>query len=442
MVLPYSVPAIFGTVRRSDETIFPVERYAMYPYMHDGKYPFWRRSAKKPAVRGAKLAGVVASFQLPKGAEEALKSAAFSSAAWLSEGKALIGTLNQFARRDKSVFQQRVIDVDERGALSGQAQAGAERRPYTVAVTSAAMAQRNLGYELTPQAPSVIPWGAHRFLLRMGWDSTLLAVDIRRGDTNAIALGKIRDVVNNAGKGIMASLLEDAVNGVIRFEAVSEQASAAAAFALTDVGSSSCIAASGAGRIVHAASDAVYAIDGGADIVSTSNLIVLQDGLVTLEIAAPLSDPASVTVTVGNDIPAIASQLERILGHVNELHRIYGSASGYLNPMLEQRIHDAMHNASIEAIGIYRDHDEAWTLEEETFQAAMETQPDEVKRLLTGRNGLSGRLESALKRFTSLPTEALISSRARGFQSFTLYRASSKAYLQLPLNGLYVNSFM
>ncbi|SDW48906.1 flagellar filament capping protein FliD [Paenibacillus sp. CF384] len=440
MVMPYAIPAVFGTVRRTQEPIIPVERYALYPNFNS--WPFARQQQKAPAGSG-NLLGSIGSFGMPRQAQDTLKAAAGSSAAWLAQGNKLKAAVTDMMLKDKTAFGNRIVAVSnsvDNGKVAGHAAFGAERTSYDIQVVSVAQAQKNISFDLTKNAPSIMSAGTHTFTIQAGNEVKTYTAFIKPGETNDNALGKLRDTINSVKLGVTAFVREDRTTGTVKLELASDHTGKKSSFEIKDL-QGDLVAASGIGRTAVNAADARYRINGESYIDSSSNDISLQQGKVTVSLAK-LDAPADFTIFVEHDVEAVAKQLSGIVDEINTLQSIYEDASGYLNPMLRNRIEDAVQSSGADVIGLSRNGDGRLKLDQEKLETAMQAKPDEVKRLLSGRSSLTSRLKEALDRFTGLPTEALISSKAGGFQSFTLYGASSKSYLQLPLGGLYVNSFM
>ncbi|RAP76964.1 hypothetical protein [Paenibacillus montanisoli] len=440
MVLPYAIPAIFGTVRRSQEPIIPVERYALYPNFYE--MPYWRHP-RQPDEVPAKLTSRIAGFGLPRQAQDALKAAAESSDAWLAQGSKLNDAVVDLMRKGKSVFGERTVSVSGTsgcGSATGNAAFGASIGRYDLDVATLATAQKNMSYDLTKNAPSVIGAGTYTFTVQTGSETRLLSAVIRQGDTNAAMLGKLRDTVNDARLGVSASVREGLATGLVKLELAADETGLKNAFDIKDQ-TGSIISATGMNRRTEHASDARYQVNGGSYMDSASNDISLLQGSVTVSIAS-LKSLGQLSVKVEQNAAAIAEQLDGIIQQVNGLQAIYAEASGYLVPMLRSRIDEAVQGSGAVAVGVVRSEDGVWRLDREKLEAAMQALPDEVKRIFTGRSGLASRLHQTLDRFAGLSINALINPRAAGFHSLTLYGASSKTYLQLPLGGLYVNSFI
>ncbi|REE87501.1 flagellar capping protein FliD [Paenibacillus taihuensis] len=442
MVLPYSMPAIYGTVRPSWEPIQPVERYALYPRSGQGYMSLLSQNVRKQAAASIPARNSVGSFTLPRQARAVLQAAADSSAAWLAQSSKVSAALSDIRMKSKSAFEQRTVNVEGTGSAptQGDAAAGAARTDYNVQVASLARSQRNQGYELTKNAPSVINPDVHLFTLKAGGQTRSLSTVIRPGDTNATALGRLRDSINSARLGgVTASVQENQTNGTVKLVVDAGGIGTEHAFSLQDM-RGSIISSSGADRAAVKASNMNVLVDGKAYESDDSNDIALQQGKVRISLDE-MAAPADFTIKVRNNNEALSGQLHAVLNEVNTLQDTYNESS-CLNPMLKQRVNDVLRSPELESIGISQTKDGKWQVDDEKLSTAMEAGPDEVSRIINGRHGLAAKLQQTLDELSELPTESLISTKASGFQSFTLYRASSSSYLQLPLGGLFVNSFM
>ncbi|AZN43174.1 flagellar filament capping protein FliD [Paenibacillus albus] len=443
MVLPYSMPAVFGAVRPSREPVQPVERYALYPYSGQGYMSLLSQNTRKQVAASIPARGSVGSFTLPKQALIALKAAADSSANWLAQSKKVSSALSDLRMYGKSAFEQRSVQVEGTGTaaagVTGEADANAARTDYSVHFTSLAKTQQNQGYELTKNAPSIINSGAHIFTLQAGGQTRTISTVIHPGDTNTAALRRLQNGINGAQLGVTASLQEDQTNGTVKLVVNAGGVGTEHAFALHDQ-RGAIVAASGADRTIVKGSDMHVQVDGTAYDSNKSNTLDLQQGRVRISLG-DMTVPADFTIKVRNNSDELHSQLLSVMSEVNSLQHTY-EASGYLNPVLKQRIDDAFLSPDLASLGISQSQHGKWQLDEEKLGAAMEARPEEVSRVITGRHGLASRLQQTINQLSELPTESLISIKASGFQSFTLYSSKSDSYLQLPLDGLFLNSIM
>lgn len=445
MALPYTMPIYFGTVRSAWTPVQPADRYALYPYSGQGYMSLLSQNVRKQAAASIPARNSVGSFTLPEQARTALQAAADSSAAWLAQSKQVSSALSDLRMKGKSAFEQRSVTIEGTGSASenvsaeAEAEAGAARTDYNVKVASLARSQQNQGFELTKNAPSVISADIHQFMLKAGGQTRSLATVIKPGDTNLTALGRLRDSINGAKLGITASVQENPTNGTVKLVVNAGGIGTEHAFSLQDM-RGSIIASSGADRASVKASNLHVLVDGKVYDSSESNTISLQQGKVCI-LLNDMSAPADFTIKVRNDAESVSSQLQSVMNEVNKLQATYNE-SGFLNPMLKQRVNDVLRSPELESIGISQTQEGKWQVDDEKLGAAMEAGPDEVGRSINGRLGLVSRLQQTMDQLSEMPTESLISMKASGFQSFTLYRSSANSYLQLPLGGLFVNSFM
>lgn len=281
--MPYSVPAVFGTIRPSDEPIFPVERYDMYPHVYEDAYA-WQRLVQ-PSRRPGSPAASARKSPLPslpaRDTQNAFLKAVGCADAWHEEAESLLDALWGLAGMDAALFLQRSLVLeasegagigdgiprgagkvgirtsdpdDEDAAMDGTrmgdretrssrtygenigyAASGTDLGSFTLRVTTMAQSQRNVSYELAGNAPSVIPAGAHRFHLVTAAGAATPAVVIDHGDSNIDALRKLGDAINAAALKVSARVLEvPASAGIVRLELISLEAGTGNAFALQD----------------------------------------------------------------------------------------------------------------------------------------------------------------------------------------------------------------
>ncbi|NBD27718.1 hypothetical protein [Paenibacillus glycinis] len=440
MVLPYAIPAVFGPVRRSDEPIGPLERYAMYPYAYEDAPRNRGKSNPKAATRIRPIGLLDLRASLPQAAKDALKTAADHAAAWLTQANSLKESLSSLARRDSLLFEQRIVTAFDDTA--GRAEDGADIGDIRVRVIAIARPQRNLGFGLTPNAPSVIPPGTHLFrIVSRSVESVALPAAIRQGDTNGAALGRLRDAINEANLGMTAALRYADRSEIVRLELIAGDSGTDNAFSITDIGGGSVVSASGIGQLEQPASNSIYTIDGGPYAVSSSTEIPVRDGKVMIALdRLPLA--VDITVRVSPDLSALADKVDLVAKEMNALHAIYLSAAGSLNPALRQRLNDTLTHPGAKAVGLAVAHG-VWKLDREQLHAAaMEGNLQGLKQALAGRRGFASALSDELNRLTSSPTNDLINVKAGAFQAFTRYGASSEPYLQLRFNGFHVDSVL
>ncbi|QYR20709.1 hypothetical protein KZ483_23460 [Paenibacillus sp. sptzw28] len=136
---------------------------------------------------------------------------------------------------------------------------------------------------------------------------------------------------------------------------------------------------------------------------------------------------------------SIAKQLHSLIKQANQLNQTFLSSSAYLSPELKHIIDDALKAPAAQRIGITRSGAGEWKLDGDLLNAALAEQPDQVRSTLRGPSGLASQIAQLLSRFEHLPTAAIMSPSASGFQSLRTYEPSGQSYLQLRTNGLFVN---
>ncbi|QHT62876.1 hypothetical protein GXP70_24795 [Paenibacillus lycopersici] len=440
MVMPYSVPAVFGTVRRSNEPVIPVERYAMYPYVYDDLYGYLNNGAgKAKKARMSRPAYADLPASMPAAARASLLAALEAADAWLAQCHAIEETLSALLLRRSSVFAKRSVIAD--GEVIGRAGNEAPIGPFTLHVASVARPQRNIGFDVMPFAPSVIPPGIHRVNFSGSFGERLLTIPVQHGASNIAVLRKLRDAVNAGELGVIAGLETEPQSGIVRLELRAEHPGTEHAFNLEDAGGSSLVGSSGIGRVASAASNAVYAVDQEAFESASTNEITLLNNQIMLDLTFA-DRAAAIAVRVVPDLSFASEQLRALVEGVNTLRAVHGQARGGLEPSFMRSIEAAIAHGGALTAGLRRIADGSWQLDEGQLLAAASTQFEELQLQLTGRSGFAAAFAEELRRMTSLPTEALINVKASAFRPFARYGASSELYLQVRLSGFHVNGVL
>jgi flagellar hook-associated protein 2 len=365
-----------------------------------------------------------------------LRRSVESAADWLTaSGKANAAAKN-ILDPVESAMQQRTVKSAKPAAISGEAAWGAKEQTFAVKVDSIARSQTNRGFELAKDGSSVIGAGTHTFNVTVGGKSQAVSMAVGATDTNAQALGKLRDAINRSGTGVKAEIMEDKEAGTVRLEVASRETGTKQAFALTDM-DGSAVSSAGLGNVAVAAADASYRVNGGSAAVSQSNRVTIGSDI-RLELRA-VTDKA-VDVKVGLDADAIVKQVKEAVGEVNKLSGTFAEHSTYLNPALRRGLDQAMSSGAAERLGIAK-NGSGWKLDEAKLRSAIEGRPEIAKHDLSGSGGWASSLTRTLDRYESLPAEMLLSPAA---QRMTAYSSSPfggiHTYRQTPSSGWFLNA--
>jgi flagellar hook-associated protein 2 len=365
-----------------------------------------------------------------------LKRSAESAADWLTaSGKANAAAKN-ILHPAESALQQRAVKSAKPAAISGEAAWGTKEQSFTVKVDTVARSQTNRGFELAKNGSSVIGAGTHTFKLSSGSNSKEISIAVGASDTNAQALGKLRDAINQSVAGLMAEVKEDKDAGTVRLEIASRETGTKQAFALTDK-DGSAVSSTGIGNVKTAAADASYRLNGGGTVVSQSNNVSIGKGI-RLDLHA--AGDQAVDVKVGLDADAIVKQVKEAVGEVNKLSRTFAEHSAYLNPVLQLGLDQAMSSGAAERLGIAKSGG-SWKLDEAKLRSVIENRPEIAKHDLSGSGGWTSNLARTLDRYESLPAEALLSPSAQRMTAYTSNPISGlQTYWQAPSNGWFLNA--
>ncbi|MBW7457798.1 hypothetical protein ACFOLF_11410 [Paenibacillus sepulcri] len=410
--------------------------YAVQPAIEADQYPFTYDGETSTYNRGGSFHNS-RSFQIPPHAGKTMKHAADFASSWLRQSFELRAAANTLANKSTSAFEQRSVISTDPDAVTGQASFEASRASFEVQALAIAKPQRNTGYDLTRSAPSIVSAGTHTFVIAVDGRQRVIAVSVGTSSSNAASLGKIRDALNSAKFGITVLVREDTAEGTVRLEAEADKTGAEYSFSLTDLGGSA-IAATGIGTVAVPGTNAEYRLNGDQPRNSHSNEILLQDGKASIQLRDTTKSP--VKISIGYNEKAISEQLTALLNQANKLNSAYDDASDYLNKSLKQSVDQPLKEAASARIGIWQSATGEWKLNEKKLSAVIAGQPEEVRRIVTGLDGIAPRLAKSLARFEQLPADALLSPSSPEFQSFMAYQASMQSYLQLQMNGVLVNS--
>lgn len=132
--------------------------------------------------------------------------------------------------------------------------------------------------------------------------------------------------------------------------------------------------------------------------------------------------------------------IKTLILHMNRLNAAFEAGADVLDPALKMVVSHALSSTRYERIGLSELADGSWTLQVNTFQAALEARPDDVCSVIASRtNGIAASLVHALDRYQETPVSSLLHLMAPGFEALLAYRPSMEPYMQLQPSGLVVN---
>jgi flagellar hook-associated protein 2 len=295
------------------------------------------------------------------------------------------------------LFKQRAATVDQPAALKATAKAGATQKSYTFAATQTAKAQQIQSDRLNDSAAAVAP-GSFRLSVAVAGKTTQVDVTTAAGDTNATVLAKVSAAISKAGAGIKAEVVKGDTTGTSRLQLTSGATGSDSAISINDVNGTlasqlglrtGTAATATGGGISQQAQDAVYSIDGGANVVSQSNDVVLDQGRLAVTLTGPT---ASAKVTVGADSSAITKAVGDFVSTFNDAQSYVRSVGSRLPKRIAVSLQGFVSaNASnLEAVGVFRTADGSLKLDSSKLSAAANEKPDQVAKIFSDRqNGLS-----------------------------------------------------
>jgi len=374
-----------------------------------------------------------ASYRMPDA--NALLGFAASAAERLGDVAARADAARAAALRARSgVFERMTAASSNPDAATAAATERAKPDAYDIVVERVAAAQRNAGRALPAEQRGGFAAGAHRLAIATAGRTTYAEARIDAADTNAAALGKLRDAIRASGAEARASVIRDAAGGTVRLQLTAPGTGSDYAFEVRDVAGSAA-ADSGIDAATEAAVDARYRVNGGEARTSSSNTVPLDNGRVLATLKRAGGEP--VRLTVGPDASAAANAAKELAGAYNALLGSAAAASGALHPATA-RLVARLPADGLEDAGIRRLPDGALAVDEERLADALTSRYGETVRKLTGSGGLAGAIDRIAAAIAAAPTSALLHPNLRAAQAgLPLYAPRLGAYpAWLGMNGL------
>ncbi|WP_219641438.1 flagellar filament capping protein FliD [Cohnella sp. CFH 77786] len=359
------------------------------------------------------------------------RAAASGIVSILKAAKELKSASLNVLKPDTSAFNSRTAVSSDQASVLAKASAGAAFESYRVRVDQAAASQVNSGSFLAKSALTSVRSGTNAFTITSGGITTSVSAFIYGNDTNEQALTKLRDAVNEAKSGVTASIVTDAKTGGKKLELASSQTGAKNAFSIADV-TGNAVAATGIGNVKTMAADAIYSVDGGTAVTSSSNVIDLEEGKATATLLKPTSDDAEIQVKP--DEAGVLKQVKQLISDYNETLGRVREAGSYLNDSVKRSLENAANGYG--SVGIAKQADGTLKLDETKFKASLSAQFENTRRAVSGPDGLAVNLSKAADRLENMPPHAMLNPRVRAMQSYAAYQSSAGLYFQLPTRGL------
>lgn len=320
-------------------------------------------------------------------------------------------------------WNQKKILSSDNPAVTGSVKDAASVAKYDVTVSQVAAAQRNDGSKIIGYAKSGLAAGNYTFGITVGSAAEQqLSVQIGADDTVNQVMNKIASAINAVNIGVKASLKTTGTLQGLSLEATAT--GAANGFSLRDI-DGPCIAVYGLGNMAKKGADAIYTVN-GTKYQSSSNIVSLDGGNVTLNLNSTTSKKAAVSVAAGQD--STIGKISDLVAQYNHLNSILSGSSnatksGQTLLAGTQTLVNQIRAKDFASIGLTMSASGTITVDQKKLTAALSSAPDKVKSLFTASNGLAVNLKNISAAVLKLPADRYLSPSYA--TSYTGYGSSS-----------------
>lgn len=294
--------------------------------------------------------------------------------------------------------------ADDNNAITGEATGTAKSAVYDVSVQKLAISQRNDGKSLNADGFGGVGNGLYSFGITIGTgQEKQLTVNISSTDSNKQALNKIADAVNRSDCGVKAEVKQANTTAYLSIEG--QNTGGASGFTLRDI-SNNLVANLNLSNKVQNAQDAVYTVN-GENKQSAANQVKLDNGNVNLTLNAVTTGTDKVTVGVNYD--KTVSAVRDLLASYNEINYNFRTADNITKrgDRLLTNIRNqfsGVRRDEFQNIGITMDRQTGnISLDTDKLAKALQSNPNNVERLLSGSTGLAKAAEKAAKTALNVP---------------------------------------
>lgn len=369
-------------------------------------------------------------------------------AAQLSAVLLAADTLKQTAETLKdasigTVLSRRTVEWAPVPALTATVHDGARIYSYLIRLDSVAQEQRNMGFAYKRTEVSPLAGSLCEFELSFCFGQTkLLSVAFGPADTNEQALRRIRRAVNDAEAGVTALLIRDRQENKLTLELKADDTGASGTFSLTDV-QGTAVAVTGIDHMVQVAENAVYTINEGTLVSSTSNEVNLDEGRLTLILKE--ASIKSVILSVYPDAETIKKQIAEVITNYNKLIAALQEAAEVLNPDVSRDLLEGMPLHVLEELGILKQADDTLQLDEEKLDTQIRSQFDIVAVRLAESSGLIAHIMDAANKLTTSSPDTLLNKQNGAYRALINYAYGPDkrlhSYLPVPITGYLMNFY-
>ena len=357
------------------------------------------------------------------------------------------GTVSRVNNSAKTLSSTNFLDqkyvTSAANVVTGQAKIGAKTAQYNVNISQVAKTQRNEGLGLTGNGYGAVGKGISTFGIKVGNGSERqVSVNVSATDNNKQVLTKFANAINKSGAGVNAEVKTK--NNVQYLSIESKETGEANNFAIRDItGTSSAVLQ--LNNKVQDAIDAQYNVN-GVEYQSSTNQVSLDNGNVSITLKGKTT--GVIKVDVGKDDSKILAGAKALVASYNDLHDILSNSDTVtaLGSKVLNRVESLVSkgkSGEFANMGISLDKDTGeLELDEKKLSAALVSNPDKVKNLLTGGSGLAKTIADISKELTgnSVDTYLKAPNSLNLFDYGSQFAETSWAARQNSLmQGLFVN---
>ena len=303
------------------------------------------------------------------------------------------------AASKSNVLNSRAATTSDKEVATATAAAGAEMKTYNVKVDNIAKSQQNKGGVFDAAAVNATGEGKKTFTIESAGKKTDLTIDVKAGYTNRDVMRLASEAINKSNTGVKSRVVEEG-NGKISLELNGEKTGGENTFKISDK-EGNLASKVGIDKTTTAATDANYSVD-GKKATSSTNEIQMGNKKVT----TTLKGAGEANITVGQDTKKISKAAEDLAASYNSTMTFLKDnniSSGTNRLAKEMGNAVKFKKSSLESIGMNVGSDGKLSVDTKKFEAAMKSNPDRVKNVLTGADGLSSRLEKISSQATAKP---------------------------------------
>lgn len=332
--------------------------------------------------------------------------------------------------------------VSDNKALSATVASGASKGTYKISVSQLATAQTNKSSVFTSNAKSSFAEGLHSFKITSGGKDSYFSFTVKDGQTNKKSLDDMAAAINGSKSGVTAKVVSDETKNTSYLEITSDNTGTKNVFSVTAL-SGDAVEKSQINNISEKAQDAKFKVN-DEDFTSQTNSVSLDNGRVNVTFNSVIEKDA--TITVKEDAKAIADTIKNFVSNLNDvLSSTDDTSAGITKITKELQSAISSKRTALYEIGITVNSDETLSVDTDRLEKAINTQPQKVKFLFEGYDGLANKAEkTANKLIANDYISGIQGNSGNDYSSFYNYmKASGKNYyMQNYSRGLILDTIL